>query len=174
MIEVDDCNFHECVKLNDFEVRCAAVPRSASLMLGACVVQSSRILSFVPPDGEFVVMNYRITGDFRVPFRVFPFFELVSSYKVELIVKVRADIPENSYGGNVVVSFPVPKSTSRSVDRAWPVSAQTCCSLFPSALYANWARALSAKAPSTTPRSTRRCGRSRSSRAAPSRPCAAK
>lgn len=94
-VHIDDCNFHECVKLDDFE--------------------SSRVLSFVPPDGEFVVMNYRLTGEFRVPFRVFPYFELVSPYKVELIVKIRADIPESNYGGNVFVTFPVPKSTSSVV-----------------------------------------------------------
>jgi len=94
-VEIDDCNFHECVKLDNFD--------------------SQRVLTFVPPDGEFVVMNYRITSEFRAPFRIFPFFELVSPYKVELIVKVRADIPETNYGGNVVVSFPVPKSTSSAV-----------------------------------------------------------
>jgi len=94
-VEIDDCNFHECVKLDDFD--------------------SQRILSFVPPDGEFVVMNYRITGDFRTPFRIFPFFELVSPYKIELIVKIRADIPDQNYGGNVLVQFPVPKCTSSAV-----------------------------------------------------------
>jgi len=91
-IEIDDCNFHECVKLSEFE--------------------SQRILSFVPPDGEFVVMNYRMTGEFRAPFRIFPFIELVSPYKVELIVKIRADIPEQNHGGNVIIFIPVPKSTS--------------------------------------------------------------
>lgn len=92
VVEIDDCNFHQCVNLSNFD--------------------SKRILSFIPPDGEFVVMNYRITSDFRAPFRIFPFFELVSPHKVELIVKVRADIPDNNYGGNVVIQFPVPKATS--------------------------------------------------------------
>jgi len=91
-VEIDDCNFHECVNTEDFD--------------------SGRILSFLPPDGEFTVMNYRITSDFRTPFRIFPFFELVSPYKIELIVKVRADIPDHNYGGNVTLVFPVPKSTS--------------------------------------------------------------
>jgi len=95
VVRIDDCNFHECVKLDEFE--------------------SSRVLAIVPPDGEFVVMNYRVTGDFRVPFRIFPYFELVSPYKAELIVKIRADIPESNYGGNVLVTFPVPKSTSSAV-----------------------------------------------------------
>jgi len=91
-IEIDDCNFHECVKLDEFE--------------------SLRILSFLPPDGEFIVMNYRITSDFRTPFRIFPFFELVSPYKIELIIKIKADIPEHNYGGNILVEIPLPKDTS--------------------------------------------------------------
>jgi len=102
-VEIDDCNFHECVKLDDFE--------------------TNRIISFTPPDGEFVLMNYRITGDFRTPFRIFPFFELSSPYKVELVIKVRADIPEGNYGGNVVVSIPMPKSTSSVVAQIAPGAA---------------------------------------------------
>jgi len=87
-IVLDDCNFHECVRLDEFE--------------------SSRTLHFIPPDGEFAVLNYRVTNEFRQPFRIFPFFELVSPYKVELIIKIRADIPEQNYGGNVCVELPVP------------------------------------------------------------------
>jgi len=93
-ITLDDCNFHECVRLDEFE--------------------SSRTLSFIPPDGEFSVLNYRVTNEFRQPFRIFPFFELVSPYKVELIIKIRADIPEQNYGGNVCVELPVP-STCQTV-----------------------------------------------------------
>mmetsp|Transcript_28921 Transcript_28921/g.92428 ORF Transcript_28921/g.92428 Transcript_28921/m.92428 type:complete len:242 (-) Transcript_28921:268-993(-) len=52
---LDDCNFHDCVNLEEFE--------------------SGRILSFHPPDGEFSVLNYRITAEFRAPFRVFPNIE---------------------------------------------------------------------------------------------------
>jgi len=96
VVELDDCNFHECVKLNDFD--------------------SQRILTFLPPDGEFVLMNYRITGsEFRAPFRLFPFFELVSPYKIELIVKIRAEIPDHNYGGNILATIPMPKNTSSVV-----------------------------------------------------------
>ena len=91
-VEIDDCNFHEVAKLNDWD--------------------NMRILSFVPPDGEFTLMNYRVTSEFRAPFRIFPFFELVSAYKVELIIKVRADIPDNAKGTSVVLSIPVPKGCS--------------------------------------------------------------
>ena len=72
---LDDCNFHECVRLDEFD--------------------TTRTLSFIPPDGEFSVLNYRITGEFRAPFRIFPFFELVSPYKVELILKVRQSVSES-------------------------------------------------------------------------------
>jgi len=53
-----------------------------------------------------------MTGEFRTPFRIFPFFELSSPYKVELIVKIRADIPDHNYAGNVVVEIPMPKQIS--------------------------------------------------------------
>lgn len=68
-VVLDDCNFHECVRLDDFE--------------------STRMLSLVPPDGEFTVMNYRVSGEFRAPFRVFPLVEEMSHYKIEVVVKVR-------------------------------------------------------------------------------------
>lgn len=91
-VVLDDCNFHECVNLDQF--------------------QSARTLSLIPPDGEFVVMNYRITGDFRAPFRIFPIVEETSAHKVELILKIRADIPENNYGANVTIRFPVPRNAA--------------------------------------------------------------
>ncbi len=42
---LDDCNFHECVQLDDFE--------------------AMKQLSFRPPDGEFTCLNYRITSNCR-------------------------------------------------------------------------------------------------------------
>jgi len=41
---IDDCSFHESVDATDFE--------------------SMKTLTIQPPDGEFLVMNYRITGEF--------------------------------------------------------------------------------------------------------------
>eukprot|EP01069_Polyplicarium_translucidae_P002915 Polyplicarium_translucidae@DN2163_c0_g1_i2.p1 len=90
-VVLDDCNFHECADLRDFD--------------------SQRIISFVPPDGEFTLMNFRVTSDFRLPFRVFPIVEQVAPLKLEIMLKVRADIPETKYGGNVVIACPVPKRT---------------------------------------------------------------
>ena len=76
-------NFHDCVQLDEFE--------------------RERVLHFLPPDGEFTIINYRITGDFRTPFRIFPFVEELSPMNIELVLKIRADMPETNYGANVLV-----------------------------------------------------------------------
>ena len=91
-VVLDDCNFHECVHLDEFE--------------------TSRTLHFIPPDGEFSVLNYRITNtDFLPPFRIFPTLEETSPYKLEVLCVIRAEIPAGNSGGNVVVKIPVPRST---------------------------------------------------------------
>jgi AP-4 complex subunit mu-1 len=91
-VVLDDCNFHECVNLDDFD--------------------ATKTLAMIPPDGEFVVMNYRITSEFRPPFRIFPVLEETSPYKVELVLKVRGDFPEAQHGINVTIRFPVPKTSA--------------------------------------------------------------
>lgn len=91
---LNDCNFHESINMDEFE--------------------RTKTISFSPPDGESVLMNYRCSGDYPTPFRVFPFIEEVMSSRLDLVLRIRADIPQNLYGSNVVVRIPVPKSTSRS------------------------------------------------------------
>lgn len=91
-VVLDDCNFHECVHLDEFE--------------------TGRTLHFLPPDGEFVILNYRITADFRCPFRITPIIEEPpGGYKLDIIVAIRADIPEANHGTNVVIRVPLPRAT---------------------------------------------------------------
>jgi AP-4 complex subunit mu-1 len=90
-VVLDDCNFHECVILDEFE--------------------HARELHFFPPDGEFAVMNYRVTADFRNPFKIFPTVEITGQYKIEVMCTVHADIPEGNHGANVTVRIPVPRGT---------------------------------------------------------------
>jgi len=98
-VMMDDCNFHECVNLDEFEYE--------------------RVLKFNPPDGEFIVMNYRITKEVAPPFRIHPFMEDAGAGKVDLIIKIKCDLPESNYAGNVTVKCPMPKGTLRLV-RARP------------------------------------------------------
>jgi AP-4 complex subunit mu-1 len=41
-----------------------------------------KTLAINPPDGEFLVMNYRINGDYATPFRIYPFIDELSQYKL--------------------------------------------------------------------------------------------
>jgi AP-4 complex subunit mu-1 len=89
---LDDCNFHECVDLKDFE--------------------SMKTLAINPPDGEFLVMNYRINGEYPAPFRMYPYIDEVSPYKLNLTIKVRSSFPANHFATGVVIKFPVPRTCS--------------------------------------------------------------
>jgi AP-4 complex subunit mu-1 len=110
-VVLDDCNFHECVDLSEFE--------------------NFRCLIFYPPDGEFAVMNYRITGEFRAPFRIFPFLEEVSPYKIELVIKARAEMPDANYGGNVQITCAMPKTASSVSTDLMPVSPVSSAEFLP-------------------------------------------
>lgn len=88
----DDYTFHECVSDVDFNF--------------------NRKLGIDPPMGEFVLMNYRISKDFVLPFSIFPFINQDSKYKVELLVKVKCDLPAENYAKLVTVKFSVPDDVS--------------------------------------------------------------
>eukprot|EP00039_Didymoeca_costata_P001126 m.49951 g.49951 ORF g.49951 m.49951 type:complete len:448 (+) comp10641_c0_seq1:128-1471(+) len=95
VICVDDCNFHECVNLGEFE--------------------HDRTLVLRPPDGEFTLMNYRISGNTQhaLPFRVVLSFEDTRGYgSTDVIVRLDCDIPSKSHGSNITVRVPLPKSVS--------------------------------------------------------------
>jgi hypothetical protein len=70
------------------------------------------VISLQAPEGECVVLNYRISGDFELPFRVYPYVEEIDDSRTDIILKVRADIPEANAGASVVVTVPVPRATT--------------------------------------------------------------
>jgi len=72
-VVLDDCAFHECVDTRDFD--------------------ALRTLAIAPPDGEFLVMNYRIKADYQTPFRIYPFIDELSAYKLQFTLKIKATCP---------------------------------------------------------------------------------
>ncbi|CAN6539333.1 unnamed protein product [Malus baccata var. baccata] len=90
---LDDCNFHESVHLDSFDV--------------------DRTLSLVPTDGEFPVMNYRITQEFKPPFRINSLIEEAGPLKAEVTIKVRADFPSSIIADKILVQIPLPPYTTR-------------------------------------------------------------
>lgn len=67
-VVLDDCNFHECADIKHFD--------------------TEKSMTFSPPQGEFTLMNYRISSDFHVPFRVQPFVEELGPNRIDVIIKV--------------------------------------------------------------------------------------
>ena len=91
-VVLDDCNFHECVNAKDFG--------------------TLKTLKITPPAGEFVVMNYRINNDYEQPFRVFPFIDELSHYKIQFIIKIKASFSVEKFAYQIVVKFSVPRKTA--------------------------------------------------------------
>lgn len=65
-VEIDDCTFHRCVRLGKFD--------------------SERTITFIPPDGEFELMRYRVT-DASQPFRLIP--SIREEGKTKLLVNIK-------------------------------------------------------------------------------------
>ncbi|ERN02880.1 hypothetical protein AMTR_s00135p00007320, partial [Amborella trichopoda] len=93
LVILDDCNFHESVHLDSFDL--------------------DRTLSLVPPDGEFPVMNYRMTQEFKPPFRINALIEEAGHFKAEVILKIRADFSPTITANTIQVHMPLPKYTAR-------------------------------------------------------------
>eukprot|EP00164_Ancoracysta_twista_P000575 GFYU01000760.1.p1 GENE.GFYU01000760.1~~GFYU01000760.1.p1 ORF type:complete len:469 (-),score=128.21 GFYU01000760.1:72-1478(-) len=94
-IEIDDCVFHQCVRLGKFD--------------------ADRTISFVPPDGEFELMRYRCTENVNLPFRVTPLVKEVGRTRLQAAVNVRAMFTSKLFATNVIVKVPMPKNTARAI-----------------------------------------------------------
>jgi AP-2 complex subunit mu-1 len=89
-IDIDDTTFHQCVKLGNYE--------------------QDRTISFIPPDGEFELMRYRITDNIVPPFRLLsPIVREISKTRLEVQVTVKSVFRNQLFGKNVVVKIPCPK-----------------------------------------------------------------
>ncbi|KAJ8295494.1 AP-2 complex subunit mu [Rhodotorula toruloides] len=91
-VELDDCQFHQCVKLGKFD--------------------SDRTISFIPPDGEFELMRYRATSNINLPIRVQPIVEEIGKSRVEYTVHVKTMFPAKLSANNVVIRIPTPLNTA--------------------------------------------------------------
>lgn len=125
-VEIDDCTFHRCVRLGKFD--------------------ADRTITFIPPDGEFELMRYRVTDNINVPFRFIPAVQeehghtrwvrriwrvrswfgcavmlLVSNLffnRVSINLKVIANFSDQLFATHVVIKIPVPKNTAKAKIKA--------------------------------------------------------
>jgi len=91
-IAIDDCQFHQCVKLSKFETEHA--------------------ISFIPPDGEHELMRYRTTKDISLPFRVIPLVREVGRSKLEVKVVVKSSFKPSLLAQKIEIRIPTPLNTS--------------------------------------------------------------
>ena len=86
-VEIDDCTFHRCVRLGKFD--------------------SDRTITFVPPDGEFELMRYRITDNIHLPFKIISAIQEVGKTRVAINLKIAAAFNRRLSANNVVIKIPV-------------------------------------------------------------------
>lgn len=87
-IEMEDVKFHQCVRLSRFE--------------------NDRTISFIPPDGEFELMSYRLSQAVKPLVWVEASLESHRGSRVEYMVKVRGQFKRRSTANNVEIYVPVP------------------------------------------------------------------
>lgn len=96
-VTLEDCQFHQCVKLGRFD--------------------ADRTISFVPPDGEFELMRYRATDNVNLPFKVHPIVREIGTTKVEYSIAIKANYGPKLFATNVVVRIPTPLNTAKITER---------------------------------------------------------
>ena len=87
-IEMEDVKFHQCVRLARFE--------------------NDRTISFIPPDGEFELMSYRLSTPVKPLIWVEAAVESHRGSRVEYMVKCKAQFKRRSTANNVEIYVPVP------------------------------------------------------------------
>lgn len=68
-VELDDCRFHQCVRLNEFD--------------------STRTISFIPPDGEFELMTCVFSPILR--FHLPAYFSVMRPYPIRFPFNYRTE-----------------------------------------------------------------------------------
>jgi len=103
-IEMDDIKFHQCVRLARFDV--------------------DRTISFIPPDGEFELMSYRLSTQVRPLIWIEAVVEPYSHSRIEYMVKAKSQFKLRSTANNVEIRVPVPPDADTPKFRASAGSAR--------------------------------------------------
>ncbi|EJT49504.1 clathrin assembly protein AP47 [Trichosporon asahii var. asahii CBS 8904] len=97
-VEMEDVKFHQCVRLSRFE--------------------NDRTISFIPPDGEFELMSYRLSTPVKPLVWVEASVERYKNSRIEYMVKVRGQFKRKSTANNVEIYVPVPEDADSPKFRA--------------------------------------------------------
>ena len=87
-VDLEDIRFHQCVRLSRFE--------------------NDRTISFIPPDGEFDLMVYRLNTTVRPLIWIEAKVEPHSHSRIEYTIKAKSNFKRRSTANNVEIYIPVP------------------------------------------------------------------
>ncbi|OCT90410.1 hypothetical protein XELAEV_18019022mg [Xenopus laevis] len=87
-VELEDVKFHQCVRLSRFE--------------------NDRTISFIPPDGDFELMSYRLNTQVKPLIWIESVIEKFSHSRLEIMVKAKGQFKKQSVANNVEIYVPVP------------------------------------------------------------------
>jgi AP-1 complex subunit mu len=97
-VDLDDLKFHQCVDMNKFGLE--------------------RSIDFVPPDGEFELMSYRLDMQLKPLIWAEVKMESISSTKVEYTVKAKTNFKNRITANNVDIFIPVPNDLQKATFKA--------------------------------------------------------
>lgn len=97
-IEMEDVAFHQCVRLSRFE--------------------SEKIISFIPPDGEFELMSYRLNTAIKPLIWIEAVVDSHAHSRIEYLIKAKAQFKARSTANNVEIVIPVPPDADSPKFRA--------------------------------------------------------
>ena len=97
-IELEDVRFHQCVRLSRFE--------------------QDRTISFIPPDGTFELMSYRVSTTVKPLIWVECQIEMHGRTRLEYNVKLRSQFKSRSTANNVEIIIPCPDDVDTPSFRA--------------------------------------------------------
>ncbi|KAL3998300.1 Adaptor complexes medium subunit family protein [Acanthocheilonema viteae] len=86
-VELEDVKFHQCVRLSRFE--------------------NDRTISFIPPDGEFELMSYRLMTVVKPLIWMEAVVERHTHSRVEYMIKAKSQFKRRSTANNVEIIIPV-------------------------------------------------------------------
>ena len=87
-VNLEDIKFHQCVRLARFE--------------------NDRTISFIPPDGEFDLMTYRLNTTVKPLIWVEAVVEPHKGSRIEYMIKTKSQFKSRSIANNVEILIPVP------------------------------------------------------------------
>jgi len=79
---------------------------------------NDKSISFIPPDGQFELMKYRVQNNILAPFKLLGLIvREIGKTKVEIRLTIKSIFNKRLYGKNVVVVIPVPPNTAKCNSR---------------------------------------------------------